>query len=207
MTTATVTKTTGGKTMPMGLTITSPACQMSEDELMKLAKDAGVNSLFLANTLSAFLAHERCGLHLYRSVAGMTQIEPWREKYREFGQETENHIEILSTLIEELGGDPMYVSPTARMDEFVSTKLMEPILLAGSVDQMTMELTCLEAVLLAENKCQTDWQLLKSLVAKMSDSSSKQAIERAIEQVADQEDEHVHWAKTTWQETVMSQII
>jgi rubrerythrin len=207
MATATVTKSTGGKTMPMGMTVVSPDCQMTGDELSTFADEAKVNSIFFANLLSSFAAHERCGLHLYRSVARMTQIEAWRVKYEEFGKETENHIEILSDLIEEMGGDSMYVSPSARMTEFMDTKLMEPILLAGSVDQITQELTCLEAVLLAESKCHSNWELLKALVEKLPDSSPREAIQKAIEQVGDQEDEHIRWARTTWEQTLLGQII
>jgi len=42
-------------------------------------------------------------------------------------------VSLLEEAIRQLGGDPIYVSPAARMTEFLGTKIMEAILLAGSV--------------------------------------------------------------------------
>lgn len=201
-----VTKEMGAKTMPIGMTVAEPACQMTGAELMTFAGAVKGNGIFLANLISAFSAHERCGLHLYRTAAGMTQFEEWRAKYVEFGEQTADHIRILSELTAALGGDPMYVSPQARMTEFFNTKLMEPILFAGSVDTLTLELTTLEAVFLAEQKCHANWELLKTLASRMDDSPERAAIEQAVTQVEDQEDEHVRWAQQTLKKTLMAQI-
>jgi rubrerythrin len=201
-----VTKETGAKTMPLGMAVAEPACQVTGAQLMTFADDVKGNSIFLANLVSAFSAHERCGLHLYRTAAGMTRFEEWRAKYEEFGEQTAEHIRILAELTTQLGGDPMYVSPQARMTEFCDAKLMEAILLAGSVDILTMELTTLEAVFLAEQKCHANWALLKTLAGQMTDSPARRAIEQAVTQVEDQEDEHVRWAEQTLKKTLMAQI-
>lgn len=201
-----VTKETGAKTMPLGMTVAEPSCQTTGAELMTFADEVGGNSIFLANLMSAFSAHERCGLHLYRAAAGMTQIEEWRAKYVEFGEQTSEHVRILAELTTRLGGDPMYVSPQARMTEFCDSKLMEAVLLAGSVDTLTMELTTLEAVFLAEQKCHANWELLKSIAGQMTDSPARQAIEQAVSEVEDQEDEHVKWAQQTLKRTLMAQV-
>jgi rubrerythrin len=207
MTFTTVTKATGGKTMPIGMTVTAPECGMTGSDLMRFGGEAEINGIFMANLLSAFTAHERCGVHLYRTVAGLTQIPECREKYEEFGLHTEDHIRILEELTAKLGGDPMYVSPQARMCEFVNTKLMEPILLNGSVDSLTQELTCLEAVLIAEMKCQANWLLMGKLANEMSDSPGKNAIGQAVEDVQSEEDEHVKWARNTWETILMAQLM
>ncbi|HYP26785.1 MAG TPA: hypothetical protein VE262_08710 [Blastocatellia bacterium] len=199
-----VTKEAGATTMPLGMTVAEPSCQMIGAELMTFADDVRGNSIFLANLVSAFSAHERCGLHLYRTAAGMTQIEEWRAKYEEFGAQTAEHVRILAELTTQLGGDPMYVSPQARMTEFCDSKLMEAILLAGSVDTMTMELTTLEAVFLAEQKCHANWELLKTLASQMTDSPARRAIEHAVSEVEGQEDEHVRWAQQTLKQTIMA---
>lgn len=201
-----VTKETGAKTMPIGMTVAEPECEMTGAQLMSFGEAVKGNSILLANLISAFSAHERCGVHLYRTAAGMTQFDGWREKYLEFGEQTVEHIRILAELTTQLGGDPMYVSPQARMTEFFNAKLMEPILFAGSVDLLTMEITTLEAVLLAEQKCHSNWELLKTLASQIDDSPAKQAIQEAVAQVEDQEDEHVRWAKQTLQKTLLAQI-
>jgi rubrerythrin len=201
-----VTKETGAKTMPIGMTVAEPACEMTGSQLMSFGEAVKGNSILLANLISAFSAHERCGVHLYRTAAGMTQFDEWREKYLEFGAQTVEHIRILAELITQLGGDPMYVSPQARMTEFFNAKLMEPILFAGSVDVLTMEITTLEAVLLAEHKCHSNWELLKTLASRIDDSPARRAIQEAVAQVEDQEDEHVQWAQQTLKKTLLAQI-
>jgi hypothetical protein len=206
MTAMIVTKETGATTMPIGNTVAAPECEMPGLDLMNFAGEAQLNSIFFANLISAFAAHERCGVHLYRAAAGMTQFPQWREKYLEFGEQTANHILILGELTTQLGGDPLYVSPQARMTEFMNAKLMEPVLLEGSVDILTVELTMLEAVLLAERKCHANWELLKAIGNQLPDSTEKQSIQEAVEQVEDQEDEHVKWAETTWQQTMLGQL-
>lgn len=201
-----VTRETGAKTLPIGMTVTTRDCEMAGAILRNFASDAKTNGVFLANLMSAFASHERCGAHLYRVAAGRTQFTKWRERYQEFLSQAGDHIRILSDLIAQLGGDPQYVSPQARMTEFVNTKLMEPILLDGSVDNMTRELTMLEAALLAESKRHANWRLLKRLADQMPESSAKQTLRQAAEIVVDQVDAHVQWARNTWQQAILTHL-
>jgi rubrerythrin len=200
-----VTNTTGGKTRPTAMTVVPPDHQMMEDRLRELAVDGELNGAVIADLLSACLAHERAGTLLYRCVAEKTRHSEWRERYRHFRGETEEHVRILEDAIRQLGGDPMYVSPAARMTEFLGTKLMEPILLAGSVDDMTTELTCIEAVMLAETKDRANWQLMAVLAGRLRDSEAKRILQAAVDRVLAQEEEHVSWASSTWQQAIMSQ--
>ena len=206
MPTTVVTKTTGGKTRVMPMTVAAPEQQMRPEQLEQLAPDAQLNGRFLADLLSAFCAHERCGAHLYRTLAGATQNDEWRQKYDEFGRETVEHIGIYEDLIRQLGGDPMYVSPAARLTEYLDTKLMEPVMLTGSVDLKTTELAGLELVLLGETKCHGNWQLLSTLAEQLPDSDTKRAIQMAVQRVEPQEDEHLNWAKSTWQQAILAQL-
>ncbi len=45
------------------------------------------------------LTHERCGRHLYRSCESRSNNPVLQAKYREFGEQTERHVEILEGLI------------------------------------------------------------------------------------------------------------
>jgi rubrerythrin len=207
MTPMIVTKETGAKTMPIGMTVAELGCRMTAGDLQDFADGAPVNKIFLANLMSACASHERCGVHLYRTAAGMTTISEWRARYEEFGRETEEHVRILAELTAALGGDPMYVSPQARADEALNTKLMEPLLLGGSMETLTQELALLDAVVLAETRCHANWELLGQLAARMPDSAAKDAMRQAVEQVERQEDEHVRWARATWRQTLIAQVM
>lgn len=201
-----VTRETGGKTKPMMMTVAPPAQQMMPDKTQQMASQLGLNGAALADLLSAFVTHERCGVHLYRAVAEKSTMPELKKKYEEFGRETAEHIEIYSDLIKKLGGDPMYVSPQARITEFMDGKLMEPILLGGSIDMKTVELVGLESVMIAESKCHANWQFLEQLAQQLPDGAPKQALQKAVKQVERQEDEHLQWAKTTWQKMLMQQL-
>jgi len=205
-TTTVVTKETGGKTRPMLMTVAAPSQMMLPEQLDQFAAQAQLNGRFLADLLSCFCAHERCGVHLYRTVAGLTQQPEWKARYQEFGRETEEHIRIYEKLITRLGGDPMYVSPQARLTEFMDTKLMEPILIGGSIDLKTLELAGLEAVFLGESKCHANWQFLSRLAEQLPQGDVKQALLDAVQQVEKQEDEHLQWVQSTWQQTLMMQV-
>jgi rubrerythrin len=150
--------------------------------------------------LSAFLAHERAGAALYRVAAEHSDNPALVDKYEEFGRETGEHIGIYQQLITDLGGDPHYVSPAARITEQLGAKLLEgPVLLAGSVDLVTLETTFLEAVVVAEHNCRDNWMLLARLGEQLP-SERAATVRDAVARVQPQEDEHVGWATTTWME-------
>ena len=151
--------------MPLSMVVCRPDRAVTADMLTEQMPAAdGLNVPFIAGTLSAFLAHERAGAALYRVAAEHSENPMLVDKYEEFGRETVEHIAIYQQLIADLGGDPHYVSPAARMTEQLGAKLLEgPVSLAGSVDLLTLETAFLEAVVFAEHKCHDNWTLLGQL--------------------------------------------
>jgi hypothetical protein len=112
MTTTDVMHHTGGKSKPLGMTYVDPR-RLSNADFDAFLPGSGLNGPFVADLMSDFLAHERCGPHPYRWVAGRTLNPMLRSRYNDFGRESEQHIRILEELILALGGDPGYVSPSA----------------------------------------------------------------------------------------------
>jgi hypothetical protein len=201
------TKQTGGRAILMtATTFTAPEQALLPDDLTGLLPGSGLNGAFLADLLSSFLAHEQCGYHLYRSAISLTTDAALKGKYEEFCAETEEHIRIFEELIGACGGQPGYVSAAARLVEAADTKLHEAaVLLCDGADVPTLELAILEAVVLAETKCHADWSLIQKMTALMPEGAGRDAFQAAVDQVEDQEDEHVTWARTTWEEMVMTQ--
>jgi rubrerythrin len=204
--TACVTAATGGRTMPISMTITEPARAVTEDELeTTVLAGSDRNVVFIAGTLSAFLAHERAGLTLYRVATEHSDNPALVAKYEEFGRQTAEHIEIYETLVTTLGGDPAYVSPAARMTEQMGAKLLEGVIsLSGSVDLLTLETSLLEAVVIAEHKCHDNWKLLARMGDELTEEPGRSAIRDAVARVESQEDEHVQWATDTWFQMAMT---
>ena len=192
---------TGGRTMPLSMVVCRPDRAVTADALeAQLLPGSGLNVAFIAGALSAFLAHERAGAALYRVAAEHSENPMLVAKYEEFGHETVEHIAIYQQLIADLGGDPHYVSPAARMTEQLGQKLLEgPVSLAGSVDLVSLETAFLEAVVVAEHKCHDNWQLLAHLADSLPDDAAL-TVRRAVDKVEPQEDEHVRWATDTYRQ-------
>jgi len=198
MTTLIPTKTAGATAKPNDLLYVDPAAAVTDEDIAAQIAVDGLNTIFVADLLSAMLAHERCGAHLYRAVATRSNNPVLKRRYEEFGQETAHHVEILEALITETGGNPNYVSGTARAVEGMDSKLLESTyMLNGAVDLMTAELAMLDAVFLAESMDHANWHTLAELASKMPEGDIRTSVQAAVDEVERQEDEHLEWAKTT----------
>jgi hypothetical protein len=176
----------------------------------------------LLDKLSEFLMVEQCGLQLYTVIATRTTDPMLRQRYEAFGQETAHHREVLVRLIQQMGGDPNYISPTARLAQWKASKLLESSLAVAGLSQQEIEANDLENVLLAETKDHADWSLLQQMAqqagqgggvtrvvekvvnAVTGDGADEidpkmlhQALADAVNEVEQEEDEHLRWARET----------
>lgn len=189
---------TGATTRPMPGISVQPGREMTDDQLEAMSGLEGLNATFVADVLSDMLMHERCGFHLYRSLEGRSNNPMLAGRYRDFGKDTARHIAVLEELITALGGDPQYVSPSARATEKMNTALLEStFMLDGSIDVMTAELVMLDAVLLAETRDHANWSCLSDLVTSFPEGKARDAVRKAVIEVEDEEDTHLDWARST----------
>lgn len=201
------TKSTGGTALLMTpVSVTEPEIAMTPERLGAFLDGSGLNGPFVADQLSAMLAHEQCGFHLYQTVAGLTKNPMLKGRYTEFGAQTKEHIGILEELITRLGGDPGYVSPTARLVHAMDDKMLEATtMLSGAADENTCEQAMLDAVMLAETKDHANWRMLAQLTEQLPDGDAKQAFTEACSRVEPQEDDHIGWATSTMEKLFMVQ--
>lgn len=192
-----VTKATGGRTWPLGQTVTEPDTALTAEEATAFAPGSGLDGFYFVDVLSSFLGHERDGVHLYRTVAGLTSRSDLRRAFEEFGSETAQHVAIYEQLVVALGGDPDYVGPAARLNEFQNGKVLEGLLLSSSVDIPTFEIALVDAVAVAEATCHANWSFLADLAVELDESPVRSAMEHAVAQVMEQEEKHLGWAATT----------
>ncbi|HEU5150622.1 MAG TPA: ferritin-like domain-containing protein [Iamia sp.] len=196
----------GGTAKPGPMVAIDPERLVLDEAHADLGSSAGLNGPFIADMLSDMLMHERCGFHLYRSVAGRSNNPMLKRRYEEFGTETETHIAILEELITALGGDPGYTSPMARSTEKYDFGALEgSFMLSGSVDLMDQEMVMLNAVVLAETIDSANWETLAALAEGLADGEVKDALSRAVEQVLPQEAEHIGWARQMRQQMMVVQ--
>jgi rubrerythrin len=154
-----------------------------------------VKNEVLLDKLSEFLMVQQCGWQLYRVVGSRTTDPELQARYQEFGEETDRHRTILTQLIKDLGGDPDYVSPTARVAQVKSEALLQSVLVSGPLSPEELQVSDLENVVLAETKDHADWELLGQLAEQLPNGKARKAIEAAVAEVGPQEDEHLGWAQ------------
>jgi rubrerythrin len=155
--------------------------------------------------LSEFLMVEQGGLELYRVAAARSKMPQLRAKYEEFGRQTAHHREVLVKLITQLGGDPNYVSPTARLVQYKAAKLLDASLQVDGLSDAEIEASDLENVLLAETKDHADWHLLEQL-AQSAAGPAREALQAAVAEVEEEEDEHLEWARETLTQLCLEQV-
>lgn len=154
----------------------------------------------LLDMLSEFLMVEQAGFQLYTVVEARAQDPELKERYREFGEETSRHREILAGLIEKVGGDPSYVSPMARVAQVKGAQLLEAALKSDGLSQREQELSDLHCVVLAETTDQGNWAAMEALGGQLQDEQITPLMMEALQEVGPQEEEHLGWARLKWQE-------
>jgi hypothetical protein len=150
----------------------------------------------LLDKLSEFLMVEQGGLELYRVAAARCRSEELAGAYETLSGETARHREVLVGLIEDLGGDPSYVSRMARLAQAKNAGLIEAPLRAGGLSPEELELSDLQNAVLVETVHHACWALLRPL-ALASESPLRETLERAILDLS-AEDRHLRWAIGTF---------
>lgn len=189
MTVLMVTNAKGGLSRPMAMTVIPQAQEMPIDELQQIGEEAGISGVHFAGIMSAFINHERCAARFSFAAARQVTGEDLRELHTELANTHMGHISILEKLMTTIGLDPRYVSPAARMASYLDEKLMQAPLLAGSVEQMTMELFTVEVALAMIGADHANADLLMEIAVEAQPSSFKDTLRAAAERwVADAEE-------------------
>jgi hypothetical protein len=197
----------GGTAKPGPMVAIDPERLVLDEDLVATAEGSGLNGPFLADLLSAMLMHARCGFHLYRSLAGRSNNPVLTRRYEQHGADAEVQITAFETLITDLGGDPGYTSPIARVTEKYDLGALEgSFMLSGSVDLMDQEMAMLDAVVLSEGIARANGETLAALADTLDDGAVKDALARATEQIAPAAVEHLRWALETRQQLVLLQL-
>jgi hypothetical protein len=107
-----------GATIKPGPMITAVAERTATDEqLAAVGRGTGLNGPFLADQLSAWVTHQRMGGNLLRTLEARTSNVVLQGMYVALKKSNDRAIGAWESLIGELGGNPQYASPPARMQE------------------------------------------------------------------------------------------
>jgi rubrerythrin len=165
-----------------------------------------MNTASLRELLLQSLEHERGGVKIYRTALKCVLREDLRAEWTEYLEQTERHVEVLTTACAQLGIDPGMQTPGCKILRDMGASLifaMESALAAG--DPAAAQIVACECVTLAETKDHADWELIGE-AAKALEGEAGAALMKAYREVEDEEDEHLYhtkgWCRELWLESL-----
>jgi rubrerythrin len=155
---------------------------------------ATVKHEVLMDMLSEFLTVEKGGCQLYQHALARTSDPDVVNQYEIFLKQTMKHAELLTQAIQQLGGDPAYMSAGAQLAQTKAECLLKTMVSDG-LNPLMAELNMLENLVLAETKDQADWELLGKLSRLSTDEHVRDVLKPIVETVEPEEDDHLEWNK------------
>lgn len=152
------------------------------------------------------LEHERGGVQVYETALACAKQKDLKKEWQEYLEQTRSHVEILQSVCEELQIDPEEDSPGRQVVRHLGQGLVEAMTMAKSEgDPDAAQIVACECVVLAETKDHADWELLSRCAGKLT-GAEKKALQSAVDEVEDEEDEHLYhtkgWCRELWLESL-----
>jgi rubrerythrin len=157
--------------------------------------------------LLQMLETEQGGVKVYETALRCVQNDELKQEWEKYHTETTRHVEIVTDLIEHFGGDPSVETPGRLVVRHIGlslVKAMELALKAGGPPEAA-QLVAAECVVHAETKDHLNWELLGEAARGLKGEDAK-ALKDALEEVEEQEDEHLYhstgWCRELWIESL-----
>ena len=160
----------------------------------------------LKELLLQSLVHERGGVLIYRTALECVIQDELREEWEKYLQQTQHHVEVLTSVCTALGLDPGEMTPGCQIVHENGKALVVAMKRAlAAADPSAAQLVACECVVLAETKDHADWELIGAC-AKGMDGAVSQVLREAYDEIEDQEDEHLYhtrgWCRELWIESL-----
>jgi rubrerythrin len=153
----------------------------------------GEKPMLLMDKLGERLAFERAGTRLYEALVskhdafGSFAGGPSRDDIEHVLQEEYRHFLLLQSAIEQLGGDPTAVTPSANLHATAAHGISEVV-----VDPRTTLLQSLEAILVAELADNACWEAL----VELAQGAGEDELAKQFQQARGTEQEHLRKVQT-----------
>lgn len=152
------------------------------------------------------LETEMGGVQVYTTALKCAINEELQEEWEEYLEQTERHVEIMQDLVTSLGLDPQTETPGRQVVRHIGQSLvtaMEMALQAG--EPAAAQLVAAECVVHAETKDHLNWELMAE-AAKQLEGDEARALNEAVGEVEEEEDEHLYhtqgWTRELWIESL-----
>ncbi len=146
------------------------------------------------------------GVQVYTTALKCVENEELKEEWEEYLEQTQNHVQIVETLMKKLGLDTKEETPGRKVVRHIGEALVQSMEMALSEGEPgAAQLVATEAVVLAETKDHQNWHLIGEVIKKAKGDLAK-ALKEAHEQVEEEEDEHIYhtkgWSRELWIESL-----
>jgi rubrerythrin len=169
-----------------------------------------MNKMLLAKVptdlLYQALETEKGGVQVYVTALRCAVNQDFRDELNKYLEQTKNHVQILSDILNALELDPDAETPGRKVVRYIGTSLVKAMEMAlRSTDPLSAQIVAAECVVFAETKDHLNWELLGEL-AKNANEEEAALIMPAYEQVEEEEDEHLYhsqgWTRELWIEAL-----
>jgi hypothetical protein len=147
------------------------------------------------------LETEMGGVEIYQTALTCAVNADLKKEWTEYHEQTQRHVRVVRTLMENLGISDE-ATPGRKVVHHIGASLVDAMKMAkqsGNPD--AAQLVACECVVLAETKDHLNWDLL-SACAETAKGDAKKAIKAAVDEVEDEEDEHLYhtkgWCRELW---------
>ena len=164
-----------------------------------------VNAHFI-DLLYQALETEKGGVEVYTTALRCVQNEDLKEEWTTYLEQTQNHVQVVSDVLESLNLDLNAETPGRKVVRHIGKSLvqaMEMALEAG--DPQAAQIVACECVVFAETKDHLNWELIGELADNLEGDEGDILME-AYEEVEDEEDQHLYhttgWTRELWIEAL-----
>jgi hypothetical protein len=141
------------------------------------------------------LETERGGVLIYQTALRCALNEDLIKEWEEYLEQTRHHVEVLTSVLKKFGLDPDQETPGRNVVRNAGLSLVTTMRIAQAAGKPAdAQVVAVECVVQAETKDHMNWSLL-GLVADTLSGIEREAIEAAVDEVEDEEDEHLYHSK------------
>ena len=152
------------------------------------------------------LETEKGGIAVYQTALRCVQNDELRKEWEEYLQQTRNHERIVHKVFEAFELDPNTETPGRKVVKHIGESLVKAMEMARAAGPPeAAQIVAAECVVEAETKDHLNWELLGH-VAKQVKGAQREALNAALKEVEEQEDEHLYhttgWTRELWIESL-----
>ena len=142
------------------------------------------------------------GVEVYKTALRCVQNDDLREEWEKYHEQTIRHVRITEDLLRAFELDPLAETPGRTVVRHIGRSLVKAMELAlSNGPKEAAELVAAECVTLAETKDHLNWELIGEVSKRVKGERGK-ALRAAMEEVEEQEDEHLYhttgWGRELW---------